>query len=76
MIFCHCRYIKERPEDKGEDRQGRSWRERMDAEREQRGRERPVARTRQGVILTRGAHSLITGFGLRSPGVRADPNAH
>lgn len=42
----------------------------------QRGRERPVAHTRQGVILIRGAHSLITGFSLRSTGVRPDPNPH
>ncbi len=48
----------------------------MDAEREQRGRERPLARTRPGVILIRGAHSLITGFSQRSAGVRPDPNPH
>lgn len=30
----------------------------------------------QGVILIRGAHSLITGFSLRSAGVRPDPNPH
>lgn len=46
------------------------------AEGVQRGRERPVAHTRQGVILIRGAHSLITGFSLRSTGVRPDPNPH
>ena len=41
------------------------------------GGERPVARTRrQGVILIRGAHGLITGFSLRSAGVRPDPNPH
>ena len=40
------------------------------------GEEAAVASTRQGVILTHGAHSLITGFGLRSAGVRPDPNPH
>lgn len=58
----------------GEDRQENREGERMDAEGKLRGRERPVAHTRQGVILTRGAHSLITGSGLKSAGVRPDPN--
>lgn len=50
--------------------------DREDAEWEQRGREWLVARTMQGVILTRRAHSLITGFSLRSTGVKPDPNPH
>lgn len=63
-----------RPREKG--RRGKEIdSERGWMQRESRGgRERPAAHTRQGVILTRGAHSLITGFGLRSAGVRPDPN--
>lgn len=36
----------------------------------------PEAGMKQGVILIDGAHRLITGFSLRSAGVRPDPNPH
>lgn len=67
MILTQSINIDTNPETRGRDGK-REWM--------RRGRERPLAHTRQGAILIRGAHSLITGFSLRSTGVRPDPNPH
>lgn len=62
--------------DEEEERRGKDGVDGLVHGRRKGGGGRPEAGMKQGVILIDGAHRLITGFSLRSAGVRPDPNPH